>query len=270
MAADAVYVYCFARAGAKTLLAAPGIGGRPANRLERGPAAAIYSRVDADHFKADAPNNRINDPQWVISCARRHECVVEEALRAGPVVPLRFGTVFTSPDALGLLLEERGPRIAAMVDSLAGNEEWAVKAYIDVPAAREWLIASDPVLAEARRLLPAAEGTRYFQQKRLDADADRALACWRGAVAEEIMEKLQPWAVDTAMLPAQDRRIAGQEGEMVLNLAVLVRQDQVDLMRDAVTDAAAAYSERGLRIEVTGPWPPYSFCPPLDDGTATE
>ena len=36
------------------------------------------------------------------------------------------------------------------------------------------------------------------------------------------------------------------------------------LEKALIQDVNTQYADRGLRLEVTGPWPPYSFCPALD------
>jgi hypothetical protein len=62
-------------------------------------------------------------------------------------------------------------------------------------------------------------------------------------------------AVDARRHQIQESQPGDDHGQMVLNGAYLV-----DAARDGEFSAAAASSERkGLRVEVTGPWPPYSF-----------
>ncbi|MCM0679002.1 GvpL/GvpF family gas vesicle protein, partial [Micromonospora phytophila] len=55
----------------------------------------------------------------------------------------------------------------------------------------------------------------------------------------------------------QDRRLSGAPTAMVLNGAYLVDQGTFAGFRDLVGSLAHRHPE--LRLELTGPWPPYSF-----------
>ena len=48
------------------------------------------------------------------------------------------------------------------------------------------------------------------------------------------------------------------------NWALLIPRQAVGGFQTRIQDINAQYGDRGLRVEVTGPWPPYSFCPALD------
>lgn len=262
MSTEAIYLYCFARPGAARDIAAEGVDGRPVIRLNHGSVAALYSVVVAEDFSAAAPGNRMDDTKWVIASACQHERVIEEAMEAGPVVPVRFGTLFSSMDALRLLMVQQGTPIAGTLNALGDKQEWSVKGFVDPVTARAWLIVADPALAEAWRRLPESPGARYFQEKRVHAQAHEAFARWRAIVAEEVREHLGPCAVAATLLDLQDRRVSGREADMVLNVALLVERDRVAEMRTLVKAAATAYTGAGLTLDVSGPWPPYNFCAP--------
>ena len=51
--------------------------------------------------------------------------------------------------------------------------------------------------------------------------------------------------------------------EPLLNLALLLAADRVGDMRTGVDKLATEHSRKELHLEVSGPWPPYSFCPML-------
>jgi hypothetical protein len=48
---------------------------------------------------------------------------------------------------------------------------------------------------------------------------------------------------------------------MLLNGAYLVEAERVDGLRALVADLEERHRELGVRIELTGPWPPYNFLP---------
>ena len=63
------------------------------------------------------------------------------------------------------------------------------------------------------------------------------------------------------LVAAQARLVApelsGRDGEMVLNSAYLVSDRP--RFEGELTALARELSERGLELELTGPWPPYNF-----------
>ena len=56
--------------------------------------------------------------------------------------------------------------------------------------------------------------------------------------------------------------------EMVLNWALLLPAAKVNDFRARVGRANAEHQLDGLGFEVSGPWPPYSFCPVWEDEPA--
>jgi hypothetical protein len=64
-------------------------------------------------------------------------------------------------------------------------------------------------------------------------------------------------SVATRRLQPQDPRLTGHEGTMTLNGAYLVAVEDTDAFLARAEELRTAHDE--LRIEVNGPWPPYSF-----------
>ena len=60
------------------------------------------------------------------------------------------------------------------------------------------------------------------------------------------------------------REATGSDKDMVWNWALLMPRQAVVGFQALIQDVNSQYAERGLRLECTGPWPPYSFCPALD------
>ena len=95
------------------------------------------------------------DPAWVVPHACRHEQVIEAAMVQSPVLPVRFGAVFSCRTALEEFVAAHYEGIAGFLDWIADKEEWSVKVHVNVATASEWAIASDPALAEEWRRCPA-------------------------------------------------------------------------------------------------------------------
>jgi len=267
MDALGVYLYCFTRRGAVREIKAAGVDERgTVTTMEADAAAAVFSTVSLREFAGDAAPDGAQDPEWLIPRACRHQQVVEEVMRAGPVLPVRFGTIFSSGKILEKFLVEKSGEVARVLDRLSDKEEWAVKGFVDRGRAKEWLMASDPVLAGHRRRLPDAPGARYFQQKMLDVRAEEAARLWRRGVVSQVQALLALHAVDTCPLRPQPRNVTGCDADMIFNAAYLLLRSDIDTFREQVARVGATYAEQGVTLEVSGPWPSYNFCPPLGEG----
>ena len=55
------------------------------------------------------------------------------------------------------------------------------------------------------------------------------------------------------------RELSGHEGEMLLNGAYLVAAAKVERLRELVQQLGERHHDLDVRIELTGPWPPYNF-----------
>jgi hypothetical protein len=216
--------------------------------------------VPMSEFGRDALTRNLNDLEWLEQVARRHEAVLEEALGAATIVPLRLCTIYKDAEGVRRMLEEERPQLEAALERLEGREEWGVKLLADSGAL---LAAARTRSAEAdeleRRLEGSTEGEAYMLRRRLERRLREEADALGAELAEDVHARLQDWA-DAAVLNApQNRELSGHEGEMLLNGAYLVAGTKVERLRELVQQLAERHRDLGVRIELTGPWPPYNF-----------
>ena len=156
------YLYGVMRAGAELPSRLVGIDDDPVDFLVRGQLAALYSVVPRDDFESAAPT----DPAWVVPRALRHEQVVETMHATGPILPVGFGALFSTPEApwlAGYRLNDEA--IGRFLDHVAGKEEWTLKVHVDLDLALESLIAHDPAWAEQSPEAACVAGGALFPGK---------------------------------------------------------------------------------------------------------
>ena len=205
------------------------------------------------------------DPSWIVPRALHHERVIEAALAKAPVLPVRFGCVFSSQEALeGVVRQHRDP-IEAFLHDIVDLEEWSLKAYLDLGQAEQVLLETDPVLSPRYRGLPTSPGTRYFLEKRLRASArDEARRAGRKAAAR-VRHAVMETGVRHQVLSAQGEDGGGRE--LLLKLALLIPRGRLDEVFATAEGAPAEAGAVPLVLERSGPWPPYHFCPSLGEPT---
>jgi Gas vesicle synthesis protein GvpL/GvpF len=260
---SSIYLYCLARANSVQNLTIEGLdGGGPVTGLEVGDVAALISRVPLCEFDHAAAAGVPQDAAWVVPRACRHEQVIEAAMKLSPVLPVRFGAVFSSCDALVNFVSDHYDRMAGFLDWVADKEEWSVKAFVNLEASSEWAISSDRALADEWQRLPESPGTRYFLEKRLKAAARRRAILSSREAADEICEALLACAIEIVRLPPSGEPGTGKEP--VLNLALLVRSPAVNELQIVADALNSRFQEQGVSVECRGPWAPFHFCPSLD------
>ena len=243
-----LYLYAIGRGIDDDALAhTSGLREAPLRVLEHRGLAAVVSDVDLDEFGEDGLRRNLEDLHWLEDVARTHDAVVRAATGVGPTAPLRLATVCFDEDQVRSRVEQwHGPLVRAL-DRVDGRAEFSVKAYASLaePAAAGSPAARSGPGAGAAYLQRRKEETRRREQSGQDAAHD----------AEELYSALSEHAVARRRLQPQDPRLTKHEGTMVLNAAYLIGADEP--FADTVAAEASRWPE--LRVEVIGPWPPYSF-----------
>ena len=212
--------------------------------LAEGPVAGLAARVSLAEFDESVLPVRLADAAWLEEKIRAHEQVLEFALEGGPVVPCRFCTVYRDERELRRFLAERGDVLAAALARLEGRVELGVKAFA-APA-------SSPTEADEPE-----SGRAYLEARQRERQAQDELARARAEVARDLHERLSSAAEDAVLLDLQTREASGRDTEMVFNASYLVADEPAF---EAALVAAAGEHD-GLKLELTGPWPPYNFVP---------
>jgi hypothetical protein len=191
----------------------------PFVELEKNPA----------HWAAEPKED---DP--LVMLARRHDVVVRAVFEHNPVLPLRFGTILRDDQGARRLLADHHEEAAAWLDRVEGHREWGVRARQHPPG------KTTEVSTEGM------SGTEYLAMRR-----DRLAAAVRvrrdgSTAAASLHEALAGHATDTVQ---RTRKSAVP----LLDAAYLVPAGAETAFH------AEASSHEELAVEVTGPWPPYSF-----------
>lgn len=205
--------------------------------FESGDLTAVVSRVDVSEFEGETLRRNVESPEWLEEKVRAHECVLDEVLAATTVVPMRFGSIFSSAAGLEAMLAEHGAALHRAIERVDGRTEWGVKVHCDRNALVEALAGGST---------EAGSGRSYLLQKKARLEAETRAAEAAAAVAAEVHASLAEVA-DGAVVTS-----GGAGG------AYLVPDgDREDLMR-RVEELHRRHAPAFV-LEVTGPWPPYNF-----------
>jgi hypothetical protein len=162
------------------------------------------------------------------TAGRAHHDVIAHLAETGPVVPLRFATVYPDDATIRNLLAQRHAELTRMLESFRDKQEWDVKIYVELRPDG----IGDGWSRHSPRWTPAAH------------------------LAERIAQALSGVAIKTRRRPASVP-LAGEAAHLVVDGAYLLDTERAEEFASIVETTAAAHA--ALRAELNGPWPPYSF-----------
>jgi Gas vesicle synthesis protein GvpL/GvpF len=222
----------------------PGMEGVRLSMVQAAGLAAVVSEVPLSRYGEEPLRRHLEDLTWLEGAARAHHVVVDALAQAGPVVPARLATVYLNAERVAEMLTERRDEFVDGLDRVNGRAEWGVKAY-----AME--------MTDAARPAPADSGLAYLRRRRAQLTAQNEGLENAAREATAVHASLAHFAAGARRHAPQDRRLSGAETAMVLNGAYLVDKDRVVEFTDLVSALSKCHA--AVRLEVTGPWPPYSF-----------
>ncbi len=221
----------------------------------------VLGIVSIDDFCGPEAERNLNDLGWVGERALRHQRVIERGFRRTSVLPARLGTLFSSLPALERFIEANRLTINDYLYRVQDREEWGIKALVERSTATKWLSAQ--IVARASSEVPASPGLRYIQQRRSEAAAEKQLEHWLLDACESIARSLDDYASERRQRRILDAAIPDDSRELVLNLAALIPRERREDLIAHIENINAERAEQGLSFVLNGPWPPYSFYPPL-------
>lgn len=227
-----------------------GVAGEPVRVVAAGDLAAAVGTVPLTEFGQDALRRNLENLDWLAAKARAHDAVVSAIGSTGPVVPVRMTTVYLSDERVRELLESRRAEFHAALARVTGRVELGVRAYGNA----ETLVPRDDPAPEpgARR-----SGAAYLMRRKQALHHRESAHAAAAAAAENIHAALLRAAADGKRKPVADNSLSGRSGWTVLNGTYLVDDDRVPAFRALVGELGR--DTAGIDLEITGPWPPYSF-----------
>lgn len=238
-AAQVLYLYGITEGGKAGAPQLAGVDGQAA--VEAVPCAGLtcwISRVDKGEF-ADSLATNMENLEWLAEVSVRHQQVVAAIAAICDILPARFGTVFRSPSSLAADVEKQKKVLEQDLKRIRGCEEWGLKVFSE----RSQPAASGKAKSGREYLRAKAAALHTEPRKGADAELQRLLSA-----VEEL-------AVESA--PGSGAVSRGQRG-LQWQGSLLVKRSQ----RSKLQQLAARFSrewEGARSIELSGPWPPYSF-----------
>src|SRR4051794_20216838 len=244
------YVYGVTRAGATERSPGEGIDGQVVEVATHDGLAALVS---------DAPDVPVKTSRRNLMA---HSRVLQSAIGTTCVLPMRFGVVMPSREAVQAeLLEANRELLEEHLRVLEPYVELDVRGLSAEHELLQAVVAERPDIA---RLRASIEGrpveSTYHESLRLGELVAHAVTDKREQIAEHIVATLEP-------LAAAARPGDALHEQMVANVAFLVERERVGEFDAAVDALGRELSDPEVRVRYIGPLPPHNF---VDIASETE
>ena len=258
-----IYLFCLTPASPLPEIAGTGIDGEHPLFIEAiGNVAAVLAEVNLDDFSGPTAQEKMEELTWVAPRALRHEEVIMAAMKLGPVLPVRFGTVFSSLAAAAEPLQHSQDAFGKFFQFAAGKQEWTLKGYVNLPQARARMSAERRA-AEEEQLAGLSPGKRYFLEQKIKGAVDKDVTALLKDVGREIRNVAREMSIGFSECRLQSREVTGSDEEMFFHGALLVPEGSVAALEGVIDTWNTRKEALGLQIDLSGPWPPYHFAPAL-------
>lgn len=228
---------------------------------------AVITEVNPKEFNPKRIKSKLEDPKWTEEKVRNHENVIEEAMKAGThevgaVIPLKFLTLYKSKVSLNNILKKKYKDFRRLLNKFREKAEWGLKVFlVDREKFIETIKKEDEEIAKIKAETSLkSEGVKYFLEKQIEEKISVKVDEQLDKYIKDIYEIFSPFSTEkpviNKLLPAE---LTDRGKEMILNVSYLIPQEKVGEFQGTVRRLHEYYSSKGLWLEYTGPWPPYSF-----------
>ncbi len=196
------------------------------------------------------------DLQWLSEIARRHHKIIAALARCAAVLPMRLGVLFESRETLIAKIAPYEANAAEFLRRIEDRQEWAVKLYVD-PGGQPAV----PPPAQAAR----GVGAQYLAAKAQRMERRRQLDSTIQQTASTVEDRLTGIADSWHRLRPLPQIFTARQEKMVWNGAFLLAKSGIAAFHAACERLRRDLLSLGVIVEITGPWPPYHFCPSLEE-----
>jgi hypothetical protein len=182
-----------------------------------------------------------------------HEQLLDDAAAEVPVLPLRFGAVVTTPEAVvEELLAPHHDQFAAALKAIEGRTQYVIKArYLERPVLTEVLAENAEALSLRDRIRDLPEDATRNERIRLGEIITYAIAAKRDADTEEVVDRFASCtAAAVVREPTHERDAA--------HVAFLVESDRESEFERLLDELRRDWKDRA-EVRLLGPMAPYDF-----------
>ena len=227
---------------------------------------AIISEVSIEEFSSEEIQKKAEeDLDWIKGKAQIHEEVIEQAMMTSnsviiAVIPMQFGVIFKTREKIQETLGNNLEKFKKSLEYLGGKQEWSVKAFLDQKVFEEFLEnGNEELLAKKKETESLPKGMSFFAKKKIASTIDEIKEKELDKIIKEIYESLDESIVSFHKAKILEKDFTLMTEDMISNGFYLIDESRLNEFKGKIEEFREKFNLRGIKIEMSGPWPSYHF-----------
>lgn len=227
---------------------------KTASRIEYGPigiGGAVVYRIDADGLSAivsQTEQGRLRPERRNVAA---HTAVLRKALDEIAVLPMAFGLVAASEQAIRDLISRNRKALHEQLERVAGKVEMGLRVVYDLPNVFEYFVNTHTDLRQARDAMGDIRHANHGEMLAIGQLFERTLNEERETLFERVRLVLDRHGIGLKRNEPRNER-------EVMHLACLVPREIQGGFEGIVGEAAASFDNH-YTFDISGPWAPHNF-----------
>jgi hypothetical protein len=227
--------------------------------IENSGLFAIVGNVDLAQYGEEAMAEKGEDIEWLKAKAVMFMDIILKINSLSSMIPMKFLTIFTAEERVKNIITENYELFVHNFEKINKREELSVKMYCDEKKYKE-KVMGDEIVNFEKSLVGKPKGAAFFLKKKFDGELEDKIQSRICDLANEFAENLKSFAAEMRSNKILAKEITEISTPMILNCAFLVDIDKQEQFATKIDELKGYYESNGFMIELSGPWPPFSFC----------
>lgn len=220
---------------------------------------AIVSNISLEEYGEEAIAEKGEDINWLKEKAVLFMDIILKINAITNMIPMKFLTIFTSDDRVRNIINENYNQFLHNFEKIKNRDEISLKIYCDENKYKEKVMGEEIKKFE-NSIIGKPKGAAFFLKKKFEGELDDKIQNRICNAANQMTEKVSNLANQIKLNKLLAKEITGIPTQMILNCAFLIDRDKKDIFTDKINELKDEFENNGFVIELSGPWPPFSFC----------
>ncbi|WP_180242411.1 GvpL/GvpF family gas vesicle protein [Bacillus sp. AFS029533] len=225
-----------------------------------GKITAIYCYLSEEEFAESVLKEKMDNPNWVHKHAVHHHETIVNYSKNYLFLPSKFCTIYSSIEKLREDLSKEELNILSLFEQLKEKEEWNVKMYYDKSKFFKVLERHSKVIQNMRdELKVLSPGKQFFMKKKQGQLLENEAQSELRVISQSLENTLVNSTVYNKTRVNWSRNATGRNVDMIYNSTSLILKDGRKKFELLIKEFTQKYEDRGIIVEISGPWPFYHF-----------
>ncbi len=252
-----IYLFC-------ATLHEPSLQGRPGCDdiffIESDGLYAAVKYVSENDYSGANIKKKLSDESWLDASVREHLKVIGLIMEEYTVIPFNFGTIYISEESLKSFIGKHATDLKKSLLYLANKEEWSVKAFCNTKRIIENIVVLSQNVADIEtQITMSSPGKAYILKKKKIDILGKEISGIYNTVSKLVFTRMNELPDEFRLHTIPPEKASEDDDDMIINATFLLRKEKVDDFIALADSLLVAHENIGLSLEITGPWPPYSF-----------